>query len=97
MQIDLIEEKENKFFNRKDLKILIRHEGVATPSKSEVVKMLALSNNVDESQVAIKYIFTKKGAPESFASVAILREKPPEKTEAKKEVAVGEAQAGQSA
>lgn len=96
MQMVIIEEKENGFFKRKELMLLLKHDTVATPSKAELIKMLAASNNVDESQVVIEYIFTKKGISESLAKVNILKEKPAVKQEPKKEVAQVEAQASQS-
>ncbi len=97
MQVTVIEEKENPFFKRKELTLLLKHDASATPSKEELVKMLAASNGVDESQVVIDYIFTRKGISESLAKVKILKEKPVVKQEIKKEVAASEAQASQSA
>lgn len=97
MQITVIEEGENPFFKRKELTLLLKHDASATPSKAELIKMIAASNGVDESQVVIDYIFTKVGISESLAKVKVLKEKPVVKREAKKEVAVNEAQAGQSA
>jgi len=94
MQITTIEEKENPFFKRKELTLLLKHDAVSTPSKAEVVKMVAASNKVDESQVVIDYIFTKSGISESLAKVKILKEKPAVKQEAKKEAAAGEAPTG---
>lgn len=96
MQVDVIEEKENAFFKRKELTLLLKHDASATPSKAELVKMLAASHGVDESQVVVDYIFTKKGISESLAKVKILKEKPAIEQE-KKEAATNEAQAGQSA
>ncbi len=73
-----MEEKENQFMKRKELIVEIKHDKAATPSKAELVKMLAAQNSVEESQVVIDYIFTKVGIPESFAKVKILKEKPKE-------------------
>lgn len=76
MEMTIVEEKENPFFNRMDIKIRLRHEGMATPSKAEVVKELAKKYGVDESQVMVDYIFSVSGIGESFARVKILKEKP---------------------
>ncbi len=78
MEIVIIEEKENPFFKRKDLKIRIKHLGSSTPSKSDIVKELAAKYSVEESQVQIDYIFSQKGLGESFVSCKILKEKPAE-------------------
>ena len=86
MEIIVIEEKENQFFKRKDIILLIKHESSSTPSKVELIKSFAATNSVDESQVVVDYIFSKSGTNESFAKVKILKEKPKvvEKKEEKK-------------
>ena len=78
MEITVIEEKENPFFKRKDLKIRVKHLGASTPSKAEIAKELASKYTVDESQVQIDYIFSQRGLGESFVSCKILNEKPQE-------------------
>jgi ribosomal protein S24E len=75
MELTIIEEKENPFFKRKDLKIRLKQTG-PTPSKAEIVKELAAKYGVDESQVQIDYIFSKRGLRESFVNCKILQEKP---------------------
>ncbi len=78
MEIVVIEEKENPFFKRKDLKVRVKHLGNPTPSKAEIIKELASKYDVDESQVVIDYIFSQRGLGESFVSCKILQEKPKE-------------------
>jgi len=78
MEIFVESEKENPFFPRKELKIILKHPSAATPSKSELKKELASRYGCDESQIIIDYIFTKKGVCESLAKVKILKEKPKE-------------------
>jgi ribosomal protein S24E len=98
MEIVVVDEKENPFFKRKEVVLVLKHDASSTPSKAELVKQLAATNGVDESQVVIDYIFTKKGISESMAKVKILKEKPPVKEEPKKqEGQASETQAGQSA
>lgn len=86
MDITIQEEKENPFFKRKELSLLLKHPKSATPTKALLIKELASMYKADESQVVVDYIFTKKGISESFAKVKILQEKLPakegEKTEA---------------
>lgn len=76
MEIVPVEEKENLFFNRIDLKLRIKHLGTSTPSKADIIKELATKYEVSEEQVQIDYIFSKKGLGESFVSAKILKEKP---------------------
>lgn len=87
MEINILEEKENPFFKRKDLKIEIKHPASPTPSKAEITKSLASKYSVDESQIVIDYVFSKRGLGMSFVSCKILHEKP---KETKKEEPKGE-------
>ena len=88
MEIKIVKEKENPFFKRKDLVIDVIHTSGPTPKTGEVAKELAAKYNVDESQVVIDYILTKKGLSESSVKAKILNEKPIEieKKETKEEV-----------
>jgi len=88
MEIEILEEKENPFFERKEVKVNIKHLDAPTPSKEELKKELASKFSVDASLIQIDYIFTKKGVAESFAKVKVLKKKPEvkeEKKEAKEE------------
>lgn len=78
MEISIIEDKENIFFKRRDLKLRIRHIGNPTPSKNDIIKELALKYDVDNSQVIIEYVFSQSGLGESFVKCNILQEKPKE-------------------
>ncbi len=82
MKIDIIEKKDNLLLNRKDFTLLIKHDKT-TPSKKDLKKELATTNRVDESQIIINFISTKKGITESIAKINILNEKP--KIEEKKQ------------
>lgn len=74
--MNVVEEKQNPFFKRKDVKLGLKHLGMATPSKESLTKELALRYGVDELQVQINYIFPQKGLGESLISAKILDEKP---------------------
>jgi ribosomal protein S24E len=79
MEITIVEEKENPFLNRKDIKLRLKHLGESTPSKETLTKELASRYSVEESQILIDYIFSVKGVGESFVKAKILPEKPHEK------------------
>jgi len=83
MNVNVIEEKENPFFERKELKIELDHPGESTPKKDSLVKALASKYNVDENCIAIDNIFTKKGIAKSTAKVKIYK-KPIEKPKEEK-------------
>ncbi|MEM5802221.1 MAG: hypothetical protein QXQ18_02445 [Candidatus Aenigmatarchaeota archaeon] len=90
MEIIIIKEKNNTFFKRKELTLVLKHPAEATPSKAELTKVLAERHNVDISQIKIDYIFTKKGISESLAKVKILEERFTEAKDQKKEKKEGE-------
>ncbi len=71
MEIEILEEKENPFLKRKELKLVIKHENSPTPSKQELKKELASKFSVSEEQIQIDYIFSKKGLCESLSKVKI--------------------------
>jgi len=82
MEISVKEEKENIFLNRKELRLEVKHEKSATPPKQELTKALASMFNVQEQQVVVDYILTKKGCCISSVKAKILKEPKEVKSEA---------------
>lgn len=80
-----MEENDNKFFNRKDLKLELAHRGMPTPKKEELAKEMASKYSVPEDQILIEYIFNKKGIGESIAKVKVYKEKIVKKVKKAKE------------
>lgn len=76
MEIKIIKKIDNPFFKRKDLRIDIIHRGAPTPKTDDLKKELGKMYKVDESQVSVDYILTKRGIGESTAKIKILNEKP---------------------
>lgn len=76
MEIKIAKEMDNPFFKRKDLQVEIVHMGAPTPKTDDLKKELAKMYKVDEAQVSVDYILTKRGIGESTARVKILSEKP---------------------
>ena len=85
MEVKIESERENPFFNRKDLVISVAHKGEATPSKEAIKKWISEKYSVDVEQVLIDYIFTRAGVPESKVKAKVLNEKPKKKEENKVE------------
>ena len=94
MKVKVVEEKENSFFKRKDLILVVNHGGEATPSKESIVKWVVEKYGVDSEQVKIDYIFTRTGVAESKVKIKILKEKP--KVEEKPKEVKNEAQDSKS-
>lgn len=76
MDVRIVNERDNPFFKRKDLVVDIMHKGEATPKISDIKTVLAGRYNVDESQVVIEYMMSKKGMSESIVKAKIMNEKP---------------------
>lgn len=106
MEVEILEEKQNPFLGRKELKLRIIHEKAPTPSKQELKKEIASKYSVPEENIVLDYILSKKGLNEAIAKVKIYKEKPKikEKTktekkeakEEKKEEAKNEAQTSEA-
>jgi small subunit ribosomal protein S24e len=75
MEITIQEEKYNPFLKRRELKILVRHENEATPSKETIKNFLKEKFKVDDSQIKIDFILSKIGLAESLIKAKIYDEK----------------------
>ena len=76
MELEVLEEKENPFFGRKELKIELKHASAPTPSKQELIKELASRYSLPEENIVVDYIFGRKGLASSIAKVKLYKEKP---------------------
>lgn len=85
MEIKVKEEKDNPFFERKELLLELKHPNSKTPSKPELLKDLTSKYSAPEENILVDYIFTKKGITQSVAKVKIYKKKPKIKTVEKKE------------
>jgi len=74
MEIEILEEKNNVFFKRKELKLRIKHEKSPTPKKQDLIKELASKFSVPEDRISVDYIFGEKGRASSIAKVKIKEE-----------------------
>lgn len=63
MEIEILEERENPLFDRKEVKFLVRHEG--SVKRTEVRKELASKVGWDESLTVIKKLDQQFGKTES--------------------------------
>jgi len=69
--IQILNEKENLFFNRKDISFMVTYPTAGTPNRIEVKKKLAALKAVDESLVFIKYLRSRMGKHELKGQTAI--------------------------
>jgi len=63
--VQILEEKENVFFNRKDLRFLLTYPDSGTPNRLEVKKTIAASKAADENLVYIKELKPRMGKHEA--------------------------------
>ncbi len=84
MDIEIIEEKQNILFNRKELTVQIHHQNEATPTRDAFRKKIAALSNAELNTVVVRSISGTFGLPRSNALVHIY-ETPDQtlKTEAK--------------
>ncbi len=71
MKLDIIEEKENAFFNRKEVKAVV--ESKVSPSRSEVRKLLAEKFSIDPEAIKINGIYGKFGSKKFDVGVNVYK------------------------
>jgi ribosomal protein S24E len=76
MEMTIEEERENPFLETRIVMVNLKHENAATPSKAEIIKILAAQKSLDEGLLVVDYVITQKGIGQSKAKVKILKEKP---------------------
>ena len=75
MKIDVTENKENPLMKRNDVRILVYHEGKATPSRMEILEYLSKSLKAGKENIVINKIFGLKGLDRSEARVTVYKDK----------------------
>ncbi len=73
-EINILNEKENKFFNRTDISFVITYPTTGTPNRIEVKKRLAALKAADENLVFIKYLRSRMGKHELKGQTAIYKD-----------------------
>lgn len=66
MEIEMIEEKENKIFNRKELKFYVNYEGEATPKIIDVKNRLVAQLDSQKDLVVVDTIDPFYGEPRAL-------------------------------
>jgi small subunit ribosomal protein S24e len=72
--IQILSEKENQFFNRKDVAFDLTHPATGTPNRVEVKKKLAALKAVDENLVFIKSMRSRMGKHEIKGEATIYKD-----------------------
>ncbi len=75
MKLEIVEEKENPVFKRKNIIISIDYGGSSTISKAELQKKIAMEMKAEPNHVEIKKILSNVGKSEGKAWIRIWQEK----------------------
>ncbi len=70
MNLDIIEEKPNKILHRTEIKARVTFDS-ATPSREEVIKLIAAKKNVPENLVIVREINQKFGQRSADVEIMI--------------------------
>ena len=66
MEIDFIEEKENKLFNRKEIKFYVDYDGEATPKALDVKSKLVALLNTKKDLIVVDNVQPHYGEPKAL-------------------------------
>ena len=66
MEIDIFEEKENKLFNRKEIKFYVYYDGEATPKGLDIKSKLVALLNAKKDVVVVDNVQPHYGEPKAL-------------------------------
>ncbi|SDA40669.1 30S ribosomal protein S24e [Methanobrevibacter millerae] len=66
MEIDIFEEKENKLFNRKEIKFYVDYDGEATPKVLDVKSKLVALLNTKKDLIVVDNVQPHYGEPKAL-------------------------------
>jgi len=72
--LKILEENENKLFNRLELYVEINHEQSPTPTRKEIKSKIAALKGVNENLVIVDSIKTSFGFPVSYVRIRIYKD-----------------------
>ncbi len=94
MRIETKNERENPFLKRKEIDLIIYHEGAPTPSKAALEEEISKKFNAEKERIEIKKIMSVRGESKSVARVFIheqpVREKEQKESQEKEASKEGE-------
>jgi small subunit ribosomal protein S24e len=69
LEVKVLEDKENPYLDRREIKLEIRHEGRATPSRREIAEIVRERLGLDPEKALLMYIKTETGMNKSTALI----------------------------
>ena len=74
MESEIQTVQNNPLLDRREVKLLLNHEGEATPSEEDVKSRFAAEKDVEQENIEIKSIYTGFGKETSEASLQVYQE-----------------------
>lgn len=65
MEIEILEEKENRLLKRREIRFVVSHENEATPKRENVITQLVQDIGVPRERMVIDHIRAEFGIPQS--------------------------------
>ncbi len=75
MEIEVLEEKENRLLKRKEIRFKITHENEATPKRSEVISQLVSDMGTSKDKIVVDNIKAEFGLPQSKGYAKVYKSK----------------------
>lgn len=74
MESEIQTVRNNPLLDRREVKLLLNHQGEATPSEEDVKSRFAAEKDVEQDSIEIKSIYTGFGQEESEATLQVYQE-----------------------
>ena len=72
--MEILEDKENPFLKRREVKVRIDHPNQATPSKTKITEMVAEKLGVKKELVEVKKVFSACGKASCVVKIYVKHE-----------------------
>ncbi len=73
MEIEILQERENKALSRKEIDFRVNHTGATTPSRAEVRAKISAMYDADLEVVVVRHLSTKFGIGVTHGSARIYK------------------------
>ena len=65
MEIEILEDKENRLLKRREIRFKITHENEPTPKRSDIISQLVTDIGTSKEKIVIDNMITEFGLPQS--------------------------------
>jgi len=75
MEIEILEDKENRLLKRREIRFKITHENEPTPKRGEVISQLVTEIGTSKDKMVIDYMKAEFGLPQSKGYAKVYKSK----------------------